>query len=52
MTFCGVTAGPQAGRMAENQTLVLPVFTDMLICASTGGCYKYRLYQDERKVHV
>ena len=35
--------GPQAGRMAENQTLVLPLSTDMLICAFTVACYKFRL---------
>lgn len=29
--------------MPENQTSVLPLFTDMLICAFTVACYKFRL---------
>lgn len=41
--FHGLSMGPQAGRMPENQTSVIPPFTDMLICAFTVACYKCRL---------
>lgn len=43
MTFCGITVGLQAGRMAENQTVVLPFFTDLLVSAFLVACCKFRL---------